>query len=315
MLAKRQIGISITLGNDTQTNQPQLFSETGTSTIQIQGLRTSVRVFNSGNPTACRTEVKIWGLTPSIMNQLSTLGMLVSFIPRNSILIQAGNDGGQLSTIFRGTILQAYAEYESQPDVPLIILSNFLAYEKAAMALPTSYTQPFDVARAMESFATAMGYQFKNNGVKITLPPHYFSGSVMDQVFQLKDMARIGFGGPDFNTLEIWPLYGSRTTPTPPKLSPFMDDGSISYPSFTQQGIIQKTIFNPLLQFGALVEIDSTVLASLSQVQAQRGLTFPTQWAIVKLDHALDTLLPNGQWMSIVYGYSPAIAQNIIPPT
>lgn len=315
-LVQRQISISVTLGNNTQTNQPQQFAETGTSTIQIQGLRTSVRIFNSGNPTACNAEVRIWGLTPSIMNQLSTLGQLVTFIPRNTIQIAAGNAGGTLATIFRGTIIAAYGEYESQPDVPLVIVANFLAYEKAAMALPTSYPNPFDVATAMKSFAGLIGYQFQNSGnVQMMMPNGYFTGSVIDQINQLKDMARITVGFSDFNTLQICPIGGNFTTPNVPKLSPFVDDGSISYPSFTQQGVIQKTIYTPLLGFMQEFEIDSTVLGALAQVQAQKGLTFPTKWVAVKLDHALDTLVPHGQWMSIVYGYSPAIAPNIVPPT
>jgi hypothetical protein len=315
MLIQRQIAVSITLAANTQTNQPNTFAETQTDTLQIQGLRTSVRIFNSGNPTGCRAEVKIWGLPPSIMNQLSTLGMVVSFIPRNTIQIMAGNAGGQLSVVYQGTITQAYAEYESQPDVPLVLVSNFLAFERAAMVQPTSYPNPFDVATAMKSFAAQINYAFQNNGIQMTMPPHYFSGSVQDQIDQLGRMARIGVGYPDFKTLQIWPLLGNRTTPNVPKISPLLPDGSISYPSFTQQGVIQKTVFNPLISFGGLVEIDSTVLSALAQVQQQRGLTFPTQWSVIKLDLALDADLPNGQWMSIVYGYSPQVAQQIIPPS
>lgn len=317
MLVQRQIGITITLGNNTQTNQPQQFAETQTNQLNIAPglLRTSVRIINSGNPTSNHAEVKIWGLTQSVMNQLSTLGMLVSFLPRNTILIKAGNAGGQLSTVFQGTIKQAYGEYEGQPDVAMVIVAELVGFEAAQMVAPTSFPQPFDVATAMKSLATQINYQFKNNNVSITLPSAYLTGSVQDQINKIKDMARIGVGYPNFNTLEIWPLYGNRITPSVPKISPFLDDGSISYPSFTQQGIIQKTVFNPLISFGGLVEIDSTVLAGLAGVQATRGLTFPTQWAVVKLDQALDSLVPKGQWMSTVYGYSPQIAQNIVPPT
>lgn len=314
-LPQRLISVSVTLGQNTQTNQPLTFAETGTASIEIKNLRTSVRVNNSGNPASCSAEIKIWGLPPSIMNQLSTLGLQINLVSKNSVLVKAGNAGSSLSTVFQGTILDAYGDYEQQPNVPFVMIARLDGFNAAGLALPTSFPQPFDVATAMGSFARQMGIQFINNGVNLTMPPSYFTGSLSDQVTKLKNMARIGLGYPNFTALEIWPLNQARTTPSVPKITPQMPDGSISYPSFTQQGIIVKTIFNPLISLGGMVEVDSTILGAIAQVQQQRGLTFPTQWVVVKLDLALDSQLPGGQWMSVVYGYSTEVAKKIIPPT
>lgn len=315
MLAQRQISVTVTLGQNTQTNQPLNFAETGGPSINVTNLRMSVHVQNSGNPAACSAQIKIWGLSPSIMNQLSTLGLQINLISKNTVVVQAGNAGSSLSTVFQGTILDAYGDYEGQPDVPFVMIARLDGFNAAALAPPTSFPQPFDVATAMASFARQMGVQFINSGVQMTMPPMYFTGSLQDQVNKLKEMARIGAGYPNFTALEIWPLNGSRNTPSVPTISPQNPDGSIGYPSFTQQGIIVKTIFNPLISLGGMVNVESSVLSAIAQVQQQRGLTFPSQWTVVKLDLALESQLPHGQWMSVVYGYSPQVAKKIIPPS
>jgi hypothetical protein len=321
-LLQRLINITITLAQNTQMNQPNTFSESGTDTVTLSGSRTSVRIENSGSPVGNSAQVKIWGMTPSLMNQLATLGLVFNLVPKNALTVQAGDATNGMSTVFTGTIVAAYGDYSSQPDVPFVFECNSGLINAVVSVPPTSFPRPFSVATAMAGFARQMNVGFLNSGnVQVTLPPSYFNGSLKDQIQKCADNAHIQWTS-NSNTLEIWPNGGSRTTPSVPTISP--QTGMVSYPAFTQQGIIVKTLFNPLLSFGGLVSVQSSLLAAIASAQPtqqpilssnfQPPSTFPTQWAINKLDLALDSLLPHGDWLSIVYGYNPGYAKTILPP-
>lgn len=319
--SEKQITLTVQLAQNTQTNQPSTFAESGGNTVTISGLRTSVRAQNIGAPVDARARVKVWGLTPSLMNQLSTLGLVFNLVPKNQLTIQAGDVGGQPTTIFTGTIYSAYGDYESQPDVPFVFDCLQGGADSVVSTPPTSVAGSADVATLMSGFARQMSLGFENNGVSVSLNNPYFSGAAKDQATQCAEHANISWGVVNGNTLSIWPKGSNRNTPNVPIIS--KATGMIGYPAFTQQGIIVRTLFNPQIAFGGLVEVQSTVLSGISNVQpqvnsslaTQSSSTFPTQWAVNKLDLDLDAFYPKGQWMSTVYAYNPNYAKSILPPT
>jgi hypothetical protein len=313
--AQRLITVTVQLATNTQTNQPNSFSESGTDTVALSGSRTSVRVENSGSPVDGQAQVKIWGMTPSLMNQLATLGLVLNLVPKNTLTISAGqlvNGVPQMATIFTGTIWAAYGDYEAMPDVPFIFECRSGGADSVISAPASSFPGSADVATMMSGFARQMNLGFENNGVNLQLTNAYFTGSNMVQARKCAESAGIswGIGG---NTLAIWPKGSNRNTPSVPTIS--KNTGMVGYPAFTQQGIIVKTLFNPLISFGSLVKVQSSLLSSIATAQAaqQSQQTFPTQWAVNKLDLALDSFLPKGQWLSTIYGYNPGYAKTIIP--
>lgn len=311
---QRLVNISIQLAPNTQTNQPNTFAESGTDTVTLSGSRTSVRIKNSGAPVNATAEVKIWGMTPSLMNQLATLGLVFNLVPKNTITITAGDAVSGMSTVFVGTVWAAYGDYEAQPDVPFVLECLAGGADSAISAVPSSFAGSSDVATMMSGFARAMNLGFENNGVTGKLINPYFSGSAKQQADKCARDAHISWGIVNGNTLSIWPTGGNRNTTSVPTISP--TTGMQTYPAFTQQGIIVKTLFNPLIAFGGLVTVESSLLNAITSAQTQvpNASTFPSQWAVNKLDLALDSMLPKGQWMSVVYAYNPGYAKGIIPP-
>jgi hypothetical protein len=313
----RQIALSIKLAPKTNTNQPSTFVESGTDTVNISGLRTSVQVENSGAVVGSTARIKIWGMPPSLMNQLATLGLVFNLVPKNVLTIQAGDVGqASLTSIFLGTIYSAYGDYSAQPDVPFIFECLAGAAEAVAPATASTFQGATSVADIMSGFARQMGLTFENNGVTAKLSRSYFSGSLREQADAAARDAGISWGVIG-NTLAIWPKGGNRNTPNIPTISPSSE--MISYPAFTQQGIVVKTVFNPQISFGSLIKVQSSLLSAIASAQSGAtpfggSSTFPSQWAVNKLDHFLDANLPKGQWMSVIYAYNPNYARGIIPP-
>lgn len=315
---KRIIEIDVALAQNSQTNQPSSFAESGTNQVTLQGSRTSVRIRNSGAPADASATVKVWGMTPSLMNQLSTLGLVFNLVPKNTLTVKAGqivNGQPQLSTVFSGTVWGAYGDYSSQPDVPFIFECLAGAADSVVSVPASSFPGSASVATMMAGFARQMNLGFENNGVNVNLTNAYFSGSARSQAQKCAEHAGIEWGIVNGNMLAIWPRGGNRNTPNIPEISPAT--GMVSYPAFTQQGIVVKTVFDPLISFGSLIKVRSTLLSGIAAAQSSQSAsqTFPTQWAVNKLDIDLDSLLPKGQWLSTIYAYNPGYAKAIIPPS
>ena len=318
---QRIISVTVQLAPNTQTNQPNTFAESGTDTVTLTGSRTSVRIENSGAPADGRAQVKIWGMTPSLMNQLATLGLVFNLVPKNTLTIQAGTMSAagipNLATVFTGTIWAAYGDYQAQPNVPFIFECLAGAADAVISTPPSSFPGAADVATMMSGFARQMNLGFENNGITASLSNAYFSGPAKVQAKKCAEAAGIYWGIFNGNLLSIWPKGGNRQTPNIPVIAPPPEGTMIGYPAFTQQGVIVKDLFNPLISFGSLVQVKSSLLSAIASAQPTSpvggGATFPTQWAVNKLDLALDSLLPKGQWMSSIWAYNPNYAKAILP--
>jgi hypothetical protein len=292
---KRLIEVAVSLAPDQKTNQPIKFAGTDSNTVTLSGFRTKVRVENSGAPAGSHATIAIYGLTPSTMNQLSTLGMIFNSIQRNTVTVSAGDEESGLSPVFGGTIAFAFPEYNQAPDVPF----NFecqTGYIDGIVPVPaSSFSSPTDVATIMAGFANQMNIGFENNGVTVQMPPCYFPGTVMEQVRRCAQAAHINAERVDGDTkLAIWPLGGSRTSISGAGPLPLIsaDTGMIGYPSFAPNGyMIVRTLFDPKIAFGGTVQVKSSI------PQANRT------WVVQKLDLALDSLVPKGNWMATLYCY------------
>jgi hypothetical protein len=323
-LAQRRIEVAIRLAPSSGTNQPGTFAESGTDTVNIKGLRTSVRIANSGAPAGSHATLRIYGMKPSLMNQLTTLGLVFNLVPKNTLTISAGSDPAAMSTVFSGTVYAAYGDYSALPDVPFQFDCLAGVADAVAPAPVSSFTGATSAVNVMQGLARQMGLGFENNGVDVQLSSPYFSGSLMTQAQKCAEHAGIEWGIFNGNTLAIWKRGGNRNTPDVPVISP--SHGMIGYPAFTQGGIIVSTVFDPKISFGSLVKVQSSLLEDIAaaqqkpatlggqQVAANAGI-FPTTWAVNKLDLALDAQVPRGEWRSTVYAYNPNFVTPIPPNT
>lgn len=291
--SRRLIEISVKLANETKTNQPVKFSESGTDTVRTSDKRISVRIQNSGAPAGTTASLDIFGLTESLMNQLSTLGMVFNMVPKNTITIQAGDEQNGLSTVFIGTIMSGYADYNQAPNVPFHIEANSILAEAVAPATASSFTGSTAVADIMAGFARQMGLTFENSGVDGKISNPYFAGNIRTQMRACAEHANINAETINGSILAIWPKGASRTGGTVPLISP--ETGMILYPAYTQQGIMLRTLFDPKISFGGLVQVRSRV----------KAVNDVGQWAVNQLNLALDCQVPKGKWEAVISAYNP----------
>ena len=158
----RKLRATITLA--TIEGQAQTFSSSGgADSVVIENLRMSAEILHAGGPSDGTMELTVFGLSLSTMNRLSTLGMQVNLVPKNLIVLEAGQDDGSGGftnggTVFTGYILAAYGDFNASPDVSFHLSAHTLAPQAVATSKPTSATAGrLDVAHDNGEFRDADG--------------------------------------------------------------------------------------------------------------------------------------------------------------
>jgi hypothetical protein len=260
----------------------------GKDEVILRGLRVSAQIHMSGMPNNVTADIRVYGMSLSLMNQLSTLGKLKVRYERNNIVsVSAGEVGKPPALIFTGTIQEAWADFAGMPDVFFQIQAHSGLIDRMKPIAPTSYAGAVDAATIIQTMATSLGLKFENNGVSAILRDVYYPGTMLDQMEQCARAVPCNLFH-DGTTVAIWPIDGTRAG-TIPKITP--QTGMIGYPSYTGAGVAFRALYNPQIFFGCTVEIETAVTPAKGK------------WVVNVLTHDLSSETPGGPWFTEMEGY------------
>lgn len=280
---RRQIDLEFKLGKNIATGTTRAFeASSGSDTIRFQGLKVRTKINKAGGPSMGHAQIMVFGMSRSIMNQLSTLGTFPNIIGPNYVTILAGADGGGKAVVFRGTIQAAWIDYSGAPDVSFHVEALAGLYESVQTAPVASYTGSTSATVMLSSLASLMVLAFENNGVSSKLTSPYYYGAPRVQAYDIARAANIEIAIDDFK-LAIWPKGKARNGAVP-LISPAT--GMVGYPSYTSTGISVLSLYNPSVSFGGSIKVESVVPNA-------NGV-----WNVFTLDHELDAITPNGAWFT-----------------
>src|ERR1700722_13800810 len=295
---KKSLRFSITLENSGAS-----FTQGG-NTIILEGFRATVEVQKAGGVQMNTLQARVYGVSQSDMNTLTSLTFQPLEIKRNQISVWA-IDGDQETLIYVGNVGTCFANYSQMPDVYLEINAFAGLINQMTPVSPSSYQGAVDVATIFQSLASTMGYVFENNGVHVMLRNPYLPGSAWDQAQDLARQAGCDIYLDD-NTLAITPSLTPRTTVGTliPEIS--SASGLVGYPTFGSDNrgpFIQfSTFFNPSIRFGGLIKMVTSIQPAISNAPsaltpAQRA---DGQWIVNSIGYALSSETPGGPWFSRV---------------
>lgn len=292
---RRRIEVTFQLGQVTLSGEAagsNTFAD-GSDTVTLRGLRTSAVITKAGTPAASTLAMQIYGMRLDTMNKLATLGLVYTQIKRNVVTVKAGDEGSTLAVAFRGTVMQAWIDFGSMPQVALHVEAQTLGAESVLPAETTSIKGSADVAQLMKGFADKMGLTFENSGIKARIANPYFYGSVAQQAAACATAAGINWFV-DNGVLAIWPRGESREG-TVPLISP--ETGLVGYPGFTAYGISLRTIFNPNAKFNGDIKVQSSL-------EGVAKLNTTGIWTIYNIDHEIESQVPGGKWFTSLTCYN-----------
>jgi hypothetical protein len=271
--AERVIDLTIAIGQGS-------FGESGADKVTFRGHRVFVEIelATQAPPIAL---IRVYGLTLSQINQLTRAGLNWE-AAQNTVLVQAGDKGGQLKSIFEGLIFIAAPDFNTQPEVSMVLTANAGREAQLKPVKPNSFRGSVSAETVIGQIVKQTGFKFENKGVKAQLDNPYFPGTAWDQLDRAAQAANCFFHLDSVTkTISIWPKKGN-VSGSAIEVSPAT--GMINYPEFDRNMIKVRTQFDPDIKLPGTIEVKS-------QLTAANGT-----WSVVLAGHTLETQQPNGPW-------------------
>src|ERR1039458_1576810 len=264
------------------TGGNNVFAGTDSNTLTLTDLRMIAVVQAVASlPTSC--DIKIFGMLQADMNSLTILFYKGAILNQSLILEANANDGNGWHQVFSGTTFEAQPVYSAMPDVHFHIQANFGYYKQIAPVPASSYSGSTDVATIVQTLAGNMGYQFQNNGVTAQLHNPYYPGTYFDQLNRVCGDADVRYyiiGNTIYISPSDVPLAGA------PQIVLNAQSGLVGYPSFQWYGIDVQSLYNPAIQAGYALTVQSDIPGANGQ------------WKPFSVKNLLDSLNPTGAWFS-----------------
>jgi hypothetical protein len=137
----------------------------------------------------------------------------------------------------------------------------------------------------MGKLAQQMGLTLENNGVSVKLQNPYYGGSPWTQAVQIARHANIDMYV-DRGTLAITPAGQPRQSGGTPLIA--ASTGMIGYPAFRDAAIIITSLFNPAVQVGGQIQVQSDLTPACGT------------WYVTHLMYNLEAAMPHGHWFQVM---------------
>lgn len=294
---KRGLSYKIELNKGGLANSSdQATFDNGADKLNLDGLRsvaTIQSVLGGSTASSGHALLQLWGMKPSDMAQLSTLGFNPQQWNKNRISVFAydiGNKNNQ-AEVFSGGIFAARINYNTMPDVSLELDCYEAINEQLQMMSGTSVPGQGDVATMLQGICAACDppVTFVNKGITAQLANPAYAGDPFHQITSMCCDAAIPHtlsGG----KLTVWPI---NTNVDGVVVITGPDNGMVGYPEYTQMGIDVTMEFNPEVQRGRQLQI--------LPVNSNNPLPIPgvpgTYW-INAVEHELSSEMPDGPWFT-----------------
>lgn len=277
---KKRLDLTVTLGTGT-------FGAQVGSTVTLTGLRMFASISAPCGDSMGALHLRVLGMTQSMMNQLTVIGPFGQVKEKNEALLAAGDDNG-MTTVFKGTIFSAWADYASAPEV----VFNIIAYIGLGLAIKpasaSSYPGPANVADILSKLASDAGLSFVNDGVSVQLSNPYFSGTALQQIRACARAAQINHKLEN-DTLTIWNKNTAISSADVPLIAP--ETGMVGYPALSSQGMTVKSEFVPGIILGGAVQVRSSLKMASGKFN------------VFNYVHDLSCEVPGGPWFTTIDCY------------
>lgn len=289
------VGISLGKGNF------QTSAGGSGNSMTISGLRVQAKLSGSMAPGFASAHVAIYGMKLATMNQL-TVGMTqyAAKIGQNKITLTVGDIETGMSLVFSGMIATAFVDASAMPQVCFRILAQAGYDQAAAPATDSSYQGKTKISQIAKDLAGKMKLTLENafpSGFDPVIDNPHLHSAYREQMHRAALAAGIDW------TIEKDKLVIMK--PGTARQGGAIDVNKntilIGYPSFNNLAIVLRTRFDPALQVGAKVNVQSDLTPANGT------------WVIGQLEANLESMVPRGRWEAIMTGILEGTSQSDYP--
>lgn len=287
------------------------------NTVTLTGLRSHCTITLGVGDALGELNARIYGLTPQIMNNLSSLYALDIQVRNNGIIVNAGDAINGMTQVFQGCMTHCYQDLNAQPETYLQIIARTSSLALAQPVAPISIQGTADVAATMALIGQSCNppVQVINNGVNIKASNLYLKGSPLVQAQELaRSYGVVLITGANSSQWTIAPKDGSVAGNGQPLIS--AATGMIGYPKSSSNGVEVRTLFNTQVVMWGIVQITSQ--SSQTVPGTPQGAGVNGLWKVKNVTHTIASQLPNGPWftdiMGTTLGIPPGASPSSAPP-
>lgn len=273
---RKVINMTLTLNG-----KDEAFTTDGKNKLSASGLRMNVEVTYGNGSITPRAQIRVFGLPVEAMNKLLRIKWTQVTALRNTVQIDAGDQGSELSTVFKGGITFAYPDFSGAPDVSLVMVAQSAVLEVMTPVAAESYEGAQDVALIIGNICQRIGYTFENNGVTTKLTDVYLCNTDINKIREVASMADIDLYIEN-GSIAIANKGQPRTLKIP-VISP--TTGLIGYPSPDMYGVRFGCFYDPLVRFGGMVRIKDSLIEYCN-----------ADWQVYGINITLETEQDGGRW-------------------
>jgi hypothetical protein len=270
------------------SDKPESFTSDNQNKLSASGLRINAEINYGNGAISPYARIKAYGLPIETMEKLLRYKWGEPAALRNTVTIEAGEEGEELSQVFKGGITYAYPDFGDAPNASIVIESQTAVLDKMAGTNAESYEGEYDVAAMIATICKRMGYTFEPNGVSVKVSNPYLNGTEIDKIRQLTHAANLELYIENKNIAVAYKDSPRRTLKIP-VISP--ETGLIGYPVPDVIGIQFKCFYDPLVRFGGIVRITDSLIKICNG-----------DWRVYGVRIVLETEQESAQWMMEVSG-------------
>lgn len=281
---RKVIRVTITLKGTDKEGKPEVFTSEGDfNQLQSTGLRVLCNIINGNGAISPSANIQIYGLAMDKMAKLMRIQWNTMSAILNTILIEAGDEGSELTRVYEGNITFAKIDMSNVPNAFLNIESQAAIVHALKPVEPIPFVNDFDAAEMIRIIAeNYMGYEFENNGAShIIADGGTYRKTYLSMIQEIAQAA-------DFDLyieqgkIAVCPRGGARNIRVP-VISP--KTGLIGYPVPDVRGVSFKALYDPLIKFGGVVKIQDSIISFCNG-----------DWRIYGTTVTLEANQENGAW-------------------
>lgn len=229
--------------------------EQGNNTKIVNNLTINATIHKTLNSNFTQeAHIIVYGMNKSDIAALSTLGYAPLIYEANKIEVYAQYEGEAPALAFSGYIVKAWAEF-ANPSRPMFFECQATYQQSINSAQPFNSMGSVSTSDAFSNLANSLGLSFQNNGVTGQLNNIILTGSPIAQLQQLAKQCEVTCVV-DNNVVKIAPQGQALSNQI---LNINSESGLISYPVIDVWGVRFRMRYNPVLQIGQYIALQTTV--------------------------------------------------------
>lgn len=259
----------------------------GQEAISFKDFAVQCSVEKSGYPAFPKANVVLYGLSLNTMERLTHLGFTTFSLKRNKINISAGIKGQTLSTIFKGEIVNAWADFNSAPSPTFKIEAKCGLFPALIPHPPVAVNGNQSVSDIIESISKEIGYVFENNEVTASIKDCVINGDPVEKMRRIANEVGANLIFDDEKVVLVPKNASRKTQGSMPLIN--AQNGMIGYPTFSNNGINVACFFRPDLRIASNFKLESIVPRATGT------------WKITSLKHELSANNPGANsWKTVI---------------